>query len=86
MAGAACGRPGSAWIMVHPSSGDSRNIRTAFASSRVPASAGQVVVQASVVRAEVPGEPLGQLVAECSIVEVRAFGLRSLKGVLVSSS
>ena len=72
--------------MVHPSSGDSRNIRTAFASSRMPASAGQVVVKASVVRAEVPGEPLGQLVAECSIVELRAFGLRSLKGVLVSSS
>ena len=45
-----------------------------------------MLVKASVVRTEVPGEPLGQLVAECSIVELRAFGLRSLKGVLVSSS
>jgi len=45
-----------------------------------------VVVQARVVRTEMPGEPLGQLVAECSIVDLRAFGLRSLKGVLVSSS
>jgi hypothetical protein len=51
----------------------------------VPASAGQVVVQASVVRTEMPSEPLGQLAAEPGIVELRAFGLRSLKGVLVSS-